>query len=63
MVDHSNVAPRKDTIKTFIMANKTILKETRRKNHGLKYSGWRLVLMARFCIAKIKLDFFYHTIP
>ena len=33
------MALRKDNIKTFLMANKTIIKETRRKNQGMKYSG------------------------
>jgi len=48
----------KDNIKIFIMAIKTILQETRRKNQGMKYSDWRVVLMSRFCVARIKLDFF-----
>ena len=29
----------KDNIKIFLMANKTILKETLRNNQGMKYSG------------------------
>jgi len=58
------MALKKDNIKTFLMANETIIKETRRKNQYMKYSGcWRLVLMAKSCVAKIKHDFFYQTIP
>jgi hypothetical protein len=37
--NHSNMVLKKDNIKIYLMAIKTILRETRRKKQGMKYTG------------------------